>query len=57
MSLHTNVKYDNISRKFEFQGPQLIVKITMAIFRKTLSSLWHLHLFMSFNVTLHKCWV
>ena len=26
------------------------MKVTLAIFRKTLSSLWHLHLLMDFNV-------
>ena len=28
--------YDNISSKFDFQGPGLKVKVTVAIFRKTL---------------------
>ena len=32
--LHTNVGYDNISSKFDFQGPSLKVKVTVAIFRK-----------------------
>ena len=33
---HTNVGYDNISSKFDFQGPGLKVKVivTVAIFRK-----------------------
>ena len=31
--------YDNISSKFDFQGPGLKVKVTVAIFIKTLSSL------------------
>ena len=35
----TNVGYDNTSSKFDFQGPVLKVKVTVAIFRKTLSSL------------------
>ena len=36
---HTNDGYDNISIKFDFQGPELKVKVTVAILRKTLSSL------------------
>ena len=39
IELHTNVGYDNISSKFTFQGPGLKVKVTVAIFRKTFSSL------------------
>ena len=31
---HTNVGYDNISSKFDFQGPGHKVKVTLAIFRK-----------------------
>ena len=30
----TNVGYDNISSKFDFQCPGLKVKVTVAIFRK-----------------------
>ena len=37
--LHTNAGYDNISTKFDFQGAALKIKGTVAIFRKTLSSL------------------
>ena len=36
---HTNVKYDNILDKFEFQRSRAKVKVTEAIFRKTSSSL------------------
>ena len=39
MLLHTNVGCDNILSKFDVQGPGLKVKVTVAIFRKTLSSL------------------
>ena len=28
---HTNIGYDNISSKFDFQGPALKVKVTVAI--------------------------
>ena len=34
IQLHTNVGYDNISSKFDFQGPSLKVKVIVAIFRK-----------------------
>ena len=34
MQLHTNVWYDNILSKFEFQGPAFNVKVTVAISRK-----------------------
>ena len=37
--LHTSVKHDNILDKFEFERSRSKVKVTMAIFRKTLSSL------------------
>ena len=37
--LHTNVRYDNISSKFHFQVPGLKVKVTVAIYIKTLSSI------------------
>ena len=37
--LHMNVEYDNISSKFDFHGPGLKVKVTVAILRKTLASL------------------
>ena len=36
---HTNVKYDNILDKFEFEGSRAKVKVTVAVYRKTLSSL------------------
>ena len=39
IEFHTNVGYNNISCKFDFQDAGLKVKVTMAIFRKTLSSL------------------
>ena len=42
---------------FDFQGPGLKVKVTVTIFRKTLSSLYCLHLSMDFNITSYKCWV
>ena len=32
---HTNVKYDNILDKFEFERSRVKVKVTVAIFRKT----------------------
>ena len=48
---------DNISNKFDFQGPGLMVKVSVAIFRKTLSLLKSLHLSMEFNITSHKWWV
>ena len=35
----------------------LEVKVTVAVFRKTLSSLSCLHLLMDSNITSHKCWV
>ena len=35
--LHKNVGYDNILSKFNFQGPGLKVKVTVAIFRKVFS--------------------
>ena len=34
-NIHTNVGYDNISSKFDFQSPGLKVKVIVAIFRKT----------------------
>ena len=49
--LHTNVGYDIILSKFDFQGPGLKVKVTVAIFRKTFSMLLRLHLLMDFNIT------
>ena len=39
------------------QGPELKVQVTVAIFRKTLSLLLHLHLLIDSNTTSHKCWV
>ena len=36
---HTNVIYDNILDKFEFERSRAKVKVTVAILRKTLSSL------------------
>ena len=35
----SNVGYDSISSKFDFQGPGSKVKVIVAFFRKTLSSL------------------
>ena len=29
--IHTNIGYDNISSKFDFQGPELKVKVIVAI--------------------------
>ena len=55
--LPTNVKYDNILINFEFEGSRAKVEITVAIFRKTLSLLWHLHLWTDFAVISHKCLV
>ena len=43
------------SSKNYFQGDGLMVKVTVAIFRKTLSSLLCLHLLIDFNITSHKC--
>ena len=37
--LHTSVKHDNILDKFEFERSMAKVKVTVAFFRKTLSSL------------------
>ena len=37
--LHTSVKHDNILDKFEFDCSRAKVTVTVAIFRKTLSSL------------------
>ena len=34
MLVHTDIGYDDLSSKFDFQGPELKVKITVAIFRK-----------------------
>ena len=34
MQLHTNTGYDEILSIFDFQGPGLKVKVTVAIFRK-----------------------
>ena len=34
IQLHTNVRYDNISIKFDFWGPRFNVKVILAIFRK-----------------------
>ena len=51
--LPTNVKYDNILNNFEFAGSRAKVKVTVAIFRKTLSLLYHLHLWTNFAVTSH----
>ena len=39
IKLPTNVKYDNILMNFEFEGSRAKVKVTVAIFRKTLSLL------------------
>ena len=50
MLLHTNIGYDNISSKFNFQGPGLKVKVIVAVSRKDLSWLWCLHLSMDFNI-------
>ena len=36
---HTNVWFDNIFDKFEFERSRAKVKVTAAIFRKTLSSI------------------
>ena len=36
---YTNVKYDNMLDKYEFEGSGAKVKVTVAIFRKTFSSL------------------
>ena len=36
---HTNVKYDNILDKFDFEHSRAKVKVTVAISRKTLSLL------------------
>ena len=36
---HTNVGYDNISSKFDFQSPGLKMKVTVAIFRNTVIAL------------------
>ena len=55
--LPTNVKYDNTLNNFEFEGSRAKVKVTVAIFRKTLSLLYHLHLWADFAVTSHKCLV
>ena len=38
------MKYGNILNNFEFEGFKAKVKVTVAIFRKTLSSLQRLHL-------------
>ena len=39
-SNHRNVAYDKISSKIDFQSPGLKIMVNVAIFRKTLSSLW-----------------
>ena len=39
MSLHTNVRFDTITSKFNFQGPGLKYKVTVAILRKTVIAL------------------
>ena len=52
---HTNVKYDNILDKFERSRAK--VNVTVAVFRKTLSSLWCPHLLSNFNIISHKYWV
>ena len=57
---HTNVKYENILDKFlkhilnKFEFERSRAKVTVAIFRKTLSSLWCPHLLSNFNMTSHK---
>ena len=55
--LHTNVKHDNTLDKFELERSRAKVKVTVAIFRKTLSSLWCPHLLSNFNITSHKYWI
>ena len=41
------------STTFRVLGPWIKVKVTVAIFRKTLPSLKHLYLLMDFNINLH----
>ena len=36
IKLHTNVEYDNILNKFEFERSRAKVKVTVAIFRKNI---------------------
>ena len=40
--------------KFEFEVSMAKVKVTVAIFRKTLSSFLGLHLWIDFDLILHK---
>jgi len=39
MKIDINVRYDNTSNEFAFQGAALKVKVTVTIFRKYFSSL------------------
>ena len=52
-----NVTSNKSSSYFDFQGPGLKVKVTVAAFRTILSSLLCLHLLMDFDITLHNCCV
>ena len=47
--------YDNILDKIEFEGSRTKVKVTVAIFRKTLSLLKCLHLWTALDFTSPKC--
>ena len=48
------MKYDNILKTFEFEGFRAKVKVTVAIFSKTLSSLY---LWTDFDFISHICLV
>ena len=47
---HATVNYDNILDKFEYEHSMAKVKVTVATFRKTLSSFYNLHLWVDFDV-------
>ena len=51
------MKYNNILKNFEFEGLRAKGKVSVAIFRTTLSSLERLHLWTDFDFISHECLV
>ena len=54
-SMSRSLQLLNILSMFDIQGPGLKVKVTVAIFRKTLFLLLCLDLLMDFNIISQKC--
>jgi len=49
--LHKVVKHHNALKEIEFQGDKTKVKVTITIYRKSLSLLWRLHFLPDFDQT------